>query len=184
LKFSHLDGRIDPGGKTATALKEINMQLNGSLVAWPLKQNVIRGRILNNTFGMVRNGGTKPHQGWDFEAKIGTPAFAIGYGKVVFIKDAGAYGKQLCISFLYNNTYYAFYAHMTSVSVSAGNIIAIKQQIGQTGNTGNAKTLPHSEDHLHFETRTNAHAGLGLGGRVSPIAIYKSCPLKSPVIQN
>lgn len=185
LKFARPDGRVDPGGKTIKALNEINMQVNGTLIAWPLKHNVIRGRILNNTFGMVRNGGRKPHQGWDFEAKIGTPAFAVCYGKVVFVKDTGAYGKQLCISFTYNKkTYYAFYAHMKTISVSIGNIVTLKQQIGQTGNSGNAKNLPHSEDHLHFEIRTNAHAGLGLGGRVSPLEIYKKCPLKSPAIQN
>ncbi|MGD8911206.1 MAG: M23 family metallopeptidase [Candidatus Thiodiazotropha sp.] len=185
LKFGHPDGRIDPGGKTIKALNEINKQVNGSLIAWPLKQNVIRGRILNNTFGMVRNGGKKPHQGWDFEAKIGTPSFAVCYGKVVFVRDVGAYGKQLCISFIHNKkTYYAFYAHMKSISVSSGNIVTIKQRIGQTGNSGNAITLPRSEDHLHFEIRTNAYAGLGLGGRVSPMKIYKKCPLKSPAIQN
>jgi murein DD-endopeptidase MepM/ murein hydrolase activator NlpD len=185
LKFNQPDGRIDPGGKTIKVLNNINMQVNGTLIAWPLKQNVIRGRILNNTFGMVRNGGKKPHQGWDFEAKIGTPSFAPGYGKVVFIKNSGAYGKQLCISFIYNKkTFYAFYAHMKSISVSKGDIVAIKQQIGQTGNSGNAKNLSQSEDHLHFEIRTKAYTGLGLGGRVSPMKIYKKCPLRKPVTQN
>ena len=34
-------------------------------LAWPLQRNIIRRQLLNHTFGKVRNGGTKDHQGWD-----------------------------------------------------------------------------------------------------------------------
>jgi len=107
---------------------------------------------------MVRNCGKRAHQGWDFEAKKGTAAYK---------------GK----------TYYAFYAHMQKTDVKKGDRVSVKQKIGTCGKTGNASNLPASENHLHFEIRTQLNCGLGLGGRVSPMKIYGKCPLNAPVHQ-
>ena len=172
------DGLVDPKGRTIKMLA--TTKTNG--IAWPLSTNVIRGRKTNNTFGMVRNGGKKPHQGWDFSARVGTPAYAVADGTVEFIKNSGAYGLQMCISFKFNNqTYYAFYAHMKIINVKKGDNVTMKQKIGECGKSGNAFNLPASEDHLHFEIRTRLHCGLGLVGRVSPIKIFGKCPLHLPV---
>lgn len=149
-------------------------------VTWPLAQNVIRGNKLNNTFGMVRNNGTKPHQGWDFGAAVGTTAYAIADGKVEFIKSIGDYGKQVCLSFVWKNqqTLYAFYAHMRTTLVTPGQQVTMNTIIGTTGKSGNAENLPASEDHLHFEIRTIANAGMGLGHRLSPLKVFGKCPLQ------
>ena len=156
-------------------------------VAWPLKTNVIRGRKNSNTFGMVRkygNGKQKPHQGWDFEAKVGTAAYAVADGTVEFIKNSDAYGLQMCMSFKFKGKiYYAFYAHMQKTDVKKGDRVSVKQKIGTCGKSGNASNLPASEEHLHFEIRTQLNCGLGLGGRVSPMRIYGRCPLHAPVHQ-
>lgn len=153
-------------------------------VTWPLENNVIRGRKESNTFGMVRkkaDGTPKPHQGWDFEAAVGTPAYAIADGKVEFVKtdDTSDYGKQICMSFAWKDgeTLYAFYAHMNEIFVSQGQQISMNTIIGTCGKTGNAKNLPASEDHLHFEIRTKVYAGLGLADRRSPIKVFGKCPL-------
>ena len=64
-------------------------------ITWPLAFNLIRQRAVNNTFGMVRrraDGTAKPHQGWDFQATVGTPAYAIAAGTVEFVRDRGDYG--------------------------------------------------------------------------------------------
>ena len=37
-------------------------------------------------FGMVRNGGTRPHQGVDLYAAPGTPVYAISAGEVIRIR--------------------------------------------------------------------------------------------------
>lgn len=156
-------------------------------VTWPLLTNVIRGRKMSNTFGMVRhyaNGSPKPHQGWDFEAAVNTPTYAVADGEVVFaVKHSqGAYGKQLCLRFRYEGkTYYAFYAHLNAVLVDAGDPVRAGEMIATTGKTGNASNQAAAEDHLHFEIRTQAYCGLGLPGRVSPLKIYGFCPLHVPV---
>ena len=160
-----------------------------SHVAWPLAYNLIRGRSTNNTFGMVRrykDGKPKPHQGWDFEAAIGTGVYAIAAGKVEYVKlNVGDYGTQICHSFEWQGrTLYAYYAHLSTVQVAAGADVGQGEMIGATGNTGNARSLPAREDHLHFEIRERPRCGLGLAGRISPFKVYGVCPLKKPAYQN
>jgi murein DD-endopeptidase MepM/ murein hydrolase activator NlpD len=148
--------------------------------------NEIRGNSDHNTFGYVRkypDGTPKPHQGWDFEAKVGEPIYAIAAGKVEFVSNHGDYGLQLCHSFVWNDqTLYAFYAHLASVRVTQGQTIQMDDWIATSGKSGNAFNLPESELHLHFEVRTIKSPGLGLTGRVSPIKVFRKCPLNSPVL--
>ena len=154
-------------------------------VAWPLVRNIIRGKSDHNTFGMVRysNGAPKPHQGWDFTAEKGTAAYAIADGKVEFVKNQGDYGLQLCLSFVFSGaTYYAFYAHLATTIVSAGAMVKLNDWVGTTGNSGNAENLPASEDHLHFEVRTKLSPAMGLHDRISPLKIFKKCPLQTAIL--
>ncbi|MCQ8896414.1 M23 family metallopeptidase [Limnobacter humi] len=148
---------------------------------WPLSLNKIRRGKINNTFGMVRKTATgqmRPHQGWDFEARIGTPFFAIAAGKVEFVVQRGDYGLQLCHSFSYaGQTLYAFYAHLSQVYVKTGDVIASNQLLGVTGDTGNAKSQALQDQHLHFEIRETAHPRLGLQDRIDPIQAFGFCPL-------
>lgn len=154
-------------------------------ITWPLMSNVIRGNSVNNTFGYVRkyaNGNAKPHQGWDFTAAVGDPLWAVGAGKVIFVRNRGDYGMQLCHSLTFNGkTYYAFYAHLASVIVSTGDLVEPDTYLGTNGKSGNAKNLAAKELHLHFEVRTIAEPGLGLGGRVSPFTIFGKCPLHNAI---
>jgi murein DD-endopeptidase MepM/ murein hydrolase activator NlpD len=156
-------------------------------IVWPLQSNVIRRNSLSNTFGNVRknaDGTSRPHQGWDFSAKVGTDLYSIGSGEVQFIvdNDAGAYGLQICIAFTFEGQkFFAFYAHLNKVGVSKGEVVESNSWIGMTGESGNAKDMPVADQHLHFEVRTVAHAGLGLPGRVSPLKIFGRCPLQQPI---
>ena len=158
-------------------------------VTWPLEQNMIRGQKVSNTFGMVRtyaNGTPKPHQGWDFAAAVGTPAYAIADCKIEFIADSGDYGMHICMSFAWKDqqTLYAFYAHMNAIMVSKDQQVTMNTMIGTCGKSGNAQNLPASQDHLHFEIRTQAYAGLGLSKRLSPIKVFGKCPLYAIVDGN
>jgi len=154
-------------------------------IEWPLVSNVIRGHSTHNTFGMVRtyeNGTPKPHQGWDFQAQVGTAAYAISDGKIAWLKDQGDYGLQLCMGFKFQGkTLYAFYAHLKLIYVTKDQIVEANDLVAACGKSGNASNLPAAEDHLHFEIRTKEHPGFGLHDRLSPVKVFGHCPLYAPV---
>jgi murein DD-endopeptidase MepM/ murein hydrolase activator NlpD len=103
------------------------------------------------------------HTGADFVVPTGTSLKAVAAGTVVSAGWGGAYGNQVVIKL--NDGYYAQYAHLSSLSVSAGQTVTEGQQIGLSGATGNV-TGPH----LHFEIRTTPN----YGSDVDPVAYLRS----------
>ncbi|GAA2085666.1 M23 family metallopeptidase [Kitasatospora saccharophila] len=99
------------------------------------------------------------HTGIDFPVATGTSLKAIANGTVVSAGNGGAYGNQVVIKLADGK--YAQYAHLSSISVSAGQAVTAGQQIGLSGATGNV-TGPH----LHFEIRTTPD----YGSDIDPIA--------------
>jgi len=150
-------------------------------IQWPLAHNLIRRKAVSNTFGMVRHnpdGSKRPHQGWDFEAPIGTPCFAIADGKVAFVNTAGDYGNLVALGFAFEGrTLYATYAHLSAIAVTLGQAVKKGDRIGLTGDTGNARGMKGPDLHLHFEIRTEPRPGRGLAGRISPLTVFRAVPL-------
>jgi murein DD-endopeptidase MepM/ murein hydrolase activator NlpD len=103
------------------------------------------------------------HTGVDFVVPTGTSLKAVGAGTVVSAGWGGAYGNQVVIKL--NDGYYAQYAHLSQLSVSAGQTVTEGQQVGLSGATGNV-TGPH----LHFEIRTTPD----YGSDVDPVAYLRS----------
>ncbi|NEA96944.1 M23 family metallopeptidase, partial [Actinospica acidiphila] len=103
------------------------------------------------------------HTGIDFHAASGTPVQSVGVGTVVEAGWGGAYGNQVVIK-MHDGTY-TQYAHLSSVSVSAGQEVTAGQQIGLSGATGNVTGA-----HLHFEARMSAEYGSDL----DPVAYLRS----------
>ncbi|MER6414958.1 M23 family metallopeptidase [Streptomyces humidus] len=103
------------------------------------------------------------HTGVDFVVPTGTSLKAVGAGTVVSAGWGGAYGNQVVVRLA--DGYYAQYAHLSQLSVSAGQTVTAGQQIGLSGATGNV-TGPH----LHFEIRTTPD----YGSDVDPIAYLRS----------
>jgi murein DD-endopeptidase MepM/ murein hydrolase activator NlpD len=103
------------------------------------------------------------HTGVDFVVPTGTSLKAVAAGTVVSAGWGGAYGNQVVIKL--NDGYYAQYAHLSQLSVSAGQTVTEGQQIGLSGATGNV-TGPH----LHFEIRTTPD----YGSDVDPVAYLRS----------
>jgi murein DD-endopeptidase MepM/ murein hydrolase activator NlpD len=137
----------------------------------PLSRMKIRRNSPNNRFGRVRGGGTRNHQGEDYQADIGTPILAVEDGAIQSISNGGDYGKTLTLKTgltVSGKTVYAFYAHLSSVNVKACEQVKAGQVIGKTGDTGNARGMRGEDCHLHFEVRNVPSAGLGLGGRLDP----------------
>ncbi|MFJ7996039.1 peptidoglycan DD-metalloendopeptidase family protein [Streptomyces sp. NPDC096310] len=102
------------------------------------------------------------HTGVDFVASTGTTVKAVGAGTVVTAGNGGSYGNQIVIR--HENGLYSQYAHLSSLSVSAGQSVTTGQQIGLSGATGNV-TGPH----LHFEIRT----GPEYGSDIDPLAFLR-----------
>ncbi|WP_069816546.1 M23 family metallopeptidase [Streptomyces sp. TP-A0874] len=92
------------------------------------------------------------HTGVDFPVRLGTSVKAVTAGTVVSAGWAGAYGYEVVIR--HPDGRYSQYAHLSQLSVRAGQSVAAGQQVARSGSTGNS-TGPH----LHFEVRTGPHYG-------------------------
>ncbi|MET9258017.1 LysM peptidoglycan-binding domain-containing M23 family metallopeptidase [Streptomyces sp. NPDC003717] len=103
------------------------------------------------------------HTGTDFVVPTGTSLKAVGAGTVVSAGWGGAYGNQVVIKLA--DGHYAQYAHLSALSVSAGQAVTAGQQVGLSGATGNV-TGPH----LHFEIRTTPD----YGSDVDPVAYLRA----------
>ena len=88
------------------------------------------------------------HNGLDFGIPVGTSVEATMSGKVIHAgwNDQG-YGNLVIVE---NGSYRTYYAHLSSIPVSVGDIVTAGTTIGLSGNTGNS-TGPH----LHYEIRKN-----------------------------
>ena len=102
------------------------------------------------------------HTGVDFVVPTGTSLKSVGAGTVVSAGWGGAYGNQVVLKLA--DGHYAQYAHLSSLSVSAGQAVTEGQQVGLSGATGNV-TGPH----LHFEIRTTPD----YGSDVDPLAYLR-----------
>ncbi len=103
------------------------------------------------------------HTGVDFPVPTGTSVKAIGAGEVVDAGWGGSFGYQVVIR--HADGRYSQYAHLSAISVKAGQSVSVGQRIGRSGSTGNS-TGPH----LHFEVRT----GPGFGSDIDPVAYLRA----------
>lgn len=103
------------------------------------------------------------HTGVDFLVPTGTSVQAVEAGQVVTAGWGGSYGYQVVIR--HADGRYSQYAHLSAISVRAGQSVSAGRRIGRSGSTGNA-TGPH----LHFEVRT----GPGFGSDIDPVAYLRA----------
>ncbi len=85
----------------------------------------------------------------DLGGNYGAPIVATGSGKVLIARSSGyngGYGSMVVIS--HKNNIQTLYAHLSSVSVSAGATVEQGQIIGALGNSGRSTGA-----HLHIEVR-------------------------------
>lgn len=126
------------------------------------------------TFGMVRrraDGTPRAHQGIDLAIDNGYRCYAVDDGTVAFVADSpSGYGKQVCLAL--DSGLFVFYAHLSRIDVKQGQQVKAGDVIGLTGSTGNAAGMTNEAhgSHLHFEVRERAQCGLGLAGRLDPLA--------------
>ncbi|MBM7166974.1 transglycosylase family protein [Streptomyces sp. G44] len=103
------------------------------------------------------------HTGVDFAVPTGTSVRAVAAGQVVSAGWGGSYGYQVVLR--HTDGKYSQYAHLSALSVRAGQKVGAGQRIARSGSTGNS-TGPH----LHFEVRT----GPGFGADIDPLAYLRA----------
>jgi murein DD-endopeptidase MepM/ murein hydrolase activator NlpD len=83
------------------------------------------------------------HEGIDYRAGYGTPVYAVAIGTVVSAGYNGGWGNQVKIR--HSSGMVSQYAHLSSMSVRAGQKVSRGQVIGRVGSTGRSTGA-----HLHF----------------------------------
>lgn len=99
--------------------------------------------------GYRKTQGLHGYNGVDLALYRDAPVFAAAGGKVIVARGSGyngGYGKYVVVA--HSNGTQTLYGHLSSVSVSVGDVVFSGQHLGTLGNTGRS-TGPH----LHFEVR-------------------------------
>lgn len=111
---------------------------------------VASGSFIWPTSGVISQGFKWYHRAIDIANGTGTPILAADSGKVILAgwPDNVGYGNRVLID--HGNGFITLYAHMSKVSVVAGQTVKRGEQIGQIGSTGRS-TGPH----CHFEIRAS-----------------------------
>ena len=112
----------------------------------------LKGARLTSGFGMRYHPilrVSRMHTGVDFPTPVGTPLYAAGDGRVIFIGAKGGYGNVVEVEHPLAGKL-TRYAHLTRPAdgVRVGSLVRRGQTVAYSGNTG-LSTAPH----LHYEVR-------------------------------
>ena len=105
--------------------------------------------------------GLYAHNGLDYAAPLGTPVLAAHAGVVQIGMDPGGYGNYVRVVGARLTT---IYAHLSVAVVAPGARVAVGDQLGLVGSTGNS-TGPH----LHFGLKVKGVRSAAYGGWVDPM---------------
>lgn len=130
----------------AVGTKERPKTASSGNYSWP-----IRGRINSYFGGRYIFGSYSYHSGIDIQAAYGAAVKAADGGTVTFSGWKGSYGKLIIIT--HDNGTQTYYAHNSSLVVSAGTKVYKGQTIAKAGSTGRS-----TGTHCHFEVRVNGTA--------------------------
>lgn len=124
----------------------------------------VKDATLTSAFGTRTDpfkGRRANHGGIDLAGPVGTPIYATADGVVLRAGwNRGGYGNLVEVD--HGNGIVTRYAHMSRVSVKAGDRIERGQQVGKMGSTGRS-----TGSHLHYEVRIDGKA-------VNPIPFMRS----------
>lgn len=118
--------------------------------------------ILTSDYGMRKSPITGHyifHDGVDFAAPAGTPVLACKAGSVEKTGWSEVYGNFIIIK--HDASTRSFYAHLSTISVTAGDLVFSHGSIGKVGSTGLSTGA-----HLHFEIWID-------GKTVDPLSMIK-----------
>jgi septal ring factor EnvC (AmiA/AmiB activator) len=133
-------------------------------------QRPANGRLSQGWGAASGANGYSFHNGLDIAGPVGTPINASQTGTVTTAGWGGAYGNHVIITHVLNGQVWTtVYAHMSSVSVSAGQRVTQGQNIGAMGSTGNS-----TGSHLHFEIHRGgySYSSSSAGNTVNPASFF------------
>ncbi len=114
------------------------------ILAWPLDSVSITQYFGNTEFAQSGAYSGNGHNGIDFRAAIGTPIKAALTGIVQEVNQGAVkycqYGKWVLVK--HNNGLTTLYAHLSSITVTKGQVVQTGDLLGYSGDTGYA-TGPH-----------------------------------------
>ncbi|MDR2806850.1 MAG: peptidoglycan DD-metalloendopeptidase family protein [Puniceicoccales bacterium] len=158
---------------SALALSWNSALIYGLSISWPTTMNPLKhpsrsiddciqwtasGKLESGKFGLVRNGGTKFHEGIDikshFKGRNDIPndaIYAFMDGKVVYVNTSEKASSYGCYIVLEHEYFLTLYAHLASISVKLGDKVKAGESIGVLGTSSKDIKIPRSRAHLHFE---------------------------------
>ena len=113
----------------------------------PLSSPLTVSRRFTSGFGVRRdpiNGRASSHHGIDFAAAWASPVTATAAGVVKFAGNRSGFGRVVEID--HGNGFITRYAHMSRISVKAGQKVNLHDKVGELGSSGRS-TGPH----VHYE---------------------------------
>ncbi len=114
----------------------------------------VKGSRISSKFGVRANPfgrGYELHNGIDFPGPTGTPVHSTGAGTVEKAISSRGYGRHVVIDHGYG--YKTLYAHLSQMTVAAGDAVEREDIVGRIGSTGRS-TGPH----LHYTVYYNEKA--------------------------
>ncbi|HVN02663.1 MAG TPA: peptidoglycan DD-metalloendopeptidase family protein [Caulobacteraceae bacterium] len=160
-----LDVDEDFAGRLQHAVADLSemQSLSSSEAAIPLAQPT--GPDVRETSGFGArsdpfSGEPAYHPGQDFAGAYGSPIYVTAPGVVAFAGVRNGYGNTVEVD--HGHGFKTRYGHLSAISVSVGQQVAVGQRIGAMGSTGRS-----TGTHLHYETWLN-------GRPVNPLRFIKA----------
>ncbi len=132
--------------RAATAVDELEA-LQAAIKYVPLSSPLIVSRRFTSGYGVRRdpiNGRHSSHHGIDFAAPWASPVTATAAGVVKLARTRAGFGRTVEID--HGNGFVTRYAHMSRISVKAGQKVNLHDKVGELGSSGRS-TGPH----VHYE---------------------------------
>lgn len=111
----------------------------------------LSGRVTTSFGASGAQWSSGEHTGADFDGNRGDIVRAVHTGTVIFAGSDGRYGNHVKIR--HRNGDQTWYAHLSRITVNAGQRVSTRDVIGRVGDTGNA-----FGPHLHFEVHPGGSA--------------------------
>ncbi|GJL95843.1 MAG: peptidase M23 [Hyphococcus sp.] len=119
----------------------------------PLSSPLTVTRRFTSGFGIRRdpiNGRHSSHHGIDFAAPWASPVTATGIGIVKYAGTRSGWGRMVEID--HGNGFVTRYAHMSRITVKAGQKVKLHDKVGELGSSGRS-TGPHVHYEILFRNR-------------------------------